>query len=84
MVHSRPAAVPEVDERDSELAEFVTTCERTTAQRDHEALGTSRAQYERYRQVLLSLGWAEWRSESDHRQGWELTAEPDDILEALE
>ena len=80
-----PEALDQADQdrRRSEFDTFVIRCERTTALRDYERLGVSRADYEQWRDMLIRLGWAEWRSQ-DHRQGWELTAEPSEVLAALE
>ena len=50
------------DQRRSDFERFIMTCQRTTALRDHERLGMSRAEYEEYRDILLRLGWAQWRS----------------------
>ena len=77
------ATAREHDARQSDFDVFVRTCQRTTALRDHERLGTSRAQYNEYRETLIRLGWGAWRSK-DRRQGWTLTAPAADILDALE
>ena len=76
------AAEREEDTRQSELADFVRGCAIDTSLRRWEpSLG--REGYDRYRDVLISLGWGAWRSK-DRRQGWELTADPGEILDALE
>ena len=72
----------EEDTRQSEFADFVRGCAIDTSLRRWEPM-LGREGYDRYRDVLISLGWGAWRSK-DRRQGWELTAGPDDILEALE
>ena len=81
MVNARPPEHEE-DTRQSEFADFVRGCAIDTSLRRWEPM-LGREGYDRYRDVLLSLGWGAWRSK-DRRQGWELTAEPPVILDALE
>ncbi len=63
------------------FAAFVESCQHDTSLRRWEPV-IGRAQYQAWRDVLLSAGWAKWRS-SDQRSGWELTAPVETILQAL-
>lgn len=64
-----------------DFAAFVKACASdTSARRWEPALG--RARYVEWRDLLISGGWARWRS-TDQRAGWELAAEPEAIIKAL-
>jgi len=63
-----------------EFGLFVQGCAIDTSTRRWESLG--RVKYQAYRDRLIDAGWAEWASD-DHRAGWRLTAEPDEILRSL-
>ena len=61
---------------------FVEACAvDTTGNRWEQALG--REQYTAWRDLLIGSGFARWRGK-DRRSGWELTADVDVILQALE
>jgi len=82
MVNPRPTQDAQEEREASEFAQFVRGCSVDTSLRRWES-SFGREAYERYRDVLLDGGWAEWRSK-DRRQGWRLTEEPESILDACE
>jgi len=45
--------------------------------------GLGRARYEEFRDALLQVGAAQWVDADNHRQGWELVADPADIVRAV-
>jgi len=69
------------EEKRSGFAAFVRACERDTTSRRWET-EVGRTQYATWRDLLLSSGWASWRSDNP-RDGWELSADPDTIIGAL-
>jgi len=69
------------EEKRSGFAAFVRACERDTTSRRWET-EVGRTQYATWRDLLLSSGWAEWRSDNP-RDGWELSADPETIIGAL-
>jgi len=68
--------------RRSRFADFVRACATDTSQRRLESLGYSRQEIAEWRDTLLRLRLAAWRSR-DPRRGWELTASPDAIIARL-
>ena len=69
------------EEKRSGFAAFVRACERDTTSRRWET-EVGRTQYATWRDLLLSSGWASWRSDNP-RDGWELSADPETIIGAL-
>ena len=67
----------------SDFERFVRLCAQTTARRDHEAAGLTRETFAAFRDSLIDSGWAQWKNDDDHKSGWRLTAEPEEILRAL-
>ena len=61
---------------------FVTSCAQDTASRNWEPQ-IGREQYIEWRDLLIASGWAKWRGRTGHG-GWDLTADPADIIEALQ
>jgi hypothetical protein len=77
----RLAAEKRQDEQ-SDFARFVEGCENdTTLRRWEPEIG--RGQYQRYRDALIDSGWANWRTDNT-RDGWELSAAPATVCEALD
>ena len=69
-------------EEQSDFARFVEGCaEDTTLRRWEPVIG--RGQYQRYRDLLIDAGWADWRTDNT-RDGWQLMAAPATICEALD
>ena len=82
LVNSRSTQEAQDAREASEFEVFVRGCAIDTSLRRWEP-SFGRQGYERYRDVLLDSGWAEWRSK-DRRQGWALTEAPDVILDGCE
>ena len=76
---------PSVEPQDvlrSELTYFINGCKvNTSARRWIPELGEER--YNEFRDQLLKGGWARWRNPDAPQQGWELTADPKQIIENL-
>ncbi len=66
----------------TELAEFIRGCAVDTSLRRWEK-DIGRAKYQEWRDELLAAGWAAWNDPDEPRQGWHLTASPEDVIEAL-
>lgn len=68
-----------------QFEQFVRGCDaHGTAQNYWESTGgLDRDTYLRFRDSLMRLGWAEWRSTGAPNQGWELTADPDVIIRGM-
>jgi hypothetical protein len=64
------------------LADFVVAAAVDPTERRLMALGFTDEQIGRYRDALVSGGWAAWAS-SDRRHGWRLTADAGAILRSL-
>jgi hypothetical protein len=64
------------------LADFVVAAATDPTERRLMALGFTDEQIGRYRDALVSGGWAAWAS-SDRRHGWRLTADAGAILRSL-
>lgn len=81
LVRARGADAPaDVALRD-ELQAFVNGCAvDTSARRWEPAIGRER--YRAWRDRLIDGGWARWRG-GDPRAGWELAADPGEIVKAL-
>jgi len=61
---------------------FISECENDTSMRRFEK-EISRDQYRRYRQSLMTQGWARWKNPQIPRLGWELTASAREIISHL-
>lgn len=71
-----------VSSNDDTWQAFVRGCATDTSERRWiPVLGEQT--YSEWRDMLVAQGYAEWRN-ADHRQGWQLTATPDEILRAVE
>ena len=81
LVRARGEAAPaDVALRD-ELQAFIEGCQvDTSARRWEPAIGRER--YRAWRDKLIDGGWARWRG-GDPRAGWELAADPGEIVKAL-
>jgi len=66
----------------TELAEFIRGCAVDTSLRRWEK-DIGRAKYQEWRDELLAAGWAAWNDPDQPRQGWHLTAAPEDVIAAL-
>jgi len=64
------------------FSDFVKGCEKNTAQNYWEAEGMDRLDYIKWRDLLISLGWARWNTES-RNQGWILCFPAKDIINGL-
>jgi hypothetical protein len=69
-------------EEDEGFRAYVQGCEADTTLRKWEPL-IGRGQYQRWRDLLIESGWAAWKSDNQ-RDGWELSAAPGVIIEALD
>jgi hypothetical protein len=63
---------------------FVHAAAVNTSQRRLERLGFTRSEINRWRDVLIRAGWAEWVQPGNPRAGWRLTALPEEILANLD
>ena len=82
MVNPKPPGDQDQGADRGDFETFVRGCAVDTSLRRWEG-DLGREGYERYRDVLIRLGWAEWRSK-DRRQGWALVGDPGEILAAME
>ena len=63
---------------------FVHAAAVNPSQRRLEKLGFTRSQINRWRDVLIRAGWAEWIQPGNPRAGWRLIALPEEILASLD
>lgn len=64
--------------------QFVKGCELRTAQNYWEQeRKLDRGDYTGWRDTLISLGWAAWRSKHTPKQGWKLLFPPDEIIAGM-
>jgi hypothetical protein len=82
LVLVNPRANDEPD-RAERFGSFVEAASMDTSTRGLESRGFTRDELDDYRSVLIRTGWAEWRGR-DRRAGWQLVAEPEAILGALQ
>lgn len=65
-----------------EFSAFIRGCElNTSARRWEKKIGRER--YTAWRDKLIQLGWAEWNSAGNPQQGWALSHDADEIIEAV-
>lgn len=73
----------ELDRLRGEFVHFVMACAvDTSARRWEKKLGRER--YQQWRDVLIKSGYGRWRNEDDPKGGWLLTANPQDVVRALQ
>jgi len=67
----------------AQFVDFVKGCAAgdTSLRRWEPALGRDR--YQEYRDALIDTTWGRWIDDSNKRRGWELAAEPGEIIAAL-
>ncbi len=71
------------EETQSDFARFVEGCaDDTTLRRWEPEIG--RRQYQEWRDLLISAGWADWKNPANQRDGWSLSAPAATIIEALD
>jgi len=75
-----------IDRRRRRFIRFIELAAADTSMRHLvDRQGYSRTEYEEYRDILLRVpSWARWCSALDHRQGWELVGEPDEIIARIQ
>ena len=78
-----PQPKPEPPQEDiaAEFIQFIQGCEHDTAMRQWEQV-IGRDQYQKWRDALIQLGWAEWLSD-DRRQGWRLVWSAEEIIKGV-
>ena len=61
-------------------ANFIRGCQYDTSARRW----SGEPNYTRWREALIASGWAHWRKEGEPRAGWKLSADPEQVIAAME
>lgn len=77
----RPKTEDDHEAESDRLRLFVRRAAIDSGSRALRSAGFTDREVARYRDMLMRSGWSEWRGHKS--QGWALTADPEDILEAL-
>ena len=81
LVNARPQVDPRERKR-LQFEDFVKGCETDTALRRWEPV-IGRERYQEYRDALIGTTWGRWVDPDNVKRGWELAAEPGEIIAAL-